>query len=82
MQIQRYLELSPESKYLNKEAEKMGIRRQFTHKAFDTFIESDRSLIYRMYYVYCNIMPHKLWFWSPSGKEMEATITISPGVQL
>jgi len=80
--VQHYRKLSQESKRLTEEAEKMSVRRQSMCRGFDTYTETDWSIIYRMYCVWTNTSVHKMWFWSPTGKVHGVLITMDPGVSL
>jgi len=57
--------LSPESVRLEKEAEKMGVQRwkMRNNSTLSTFLETDWSLIRRMYAKHANIQMHTLEVW-------------------
>ncbi len=76
------MELSLESRRLSDEANKIGVHRQYMNKGTDTYTETDWSLIYRMYCVYFNTMPHRMWFWSPTGEIHGVLVTMTQGTML
>lgn len=56
--------MTEESKRLEEEANKMGINRQTAQSPSDDFVETDTSLIHRMYCRWAGIKPSTLEFWS------------------
>jgi hypothetical protein len=59
--------LDPESKRLEQEAKKMEINRQTANGNGHQFVETDESLIYRIYCKWFKVKPMHIDFWDMSG---------------
>ena len=60
--IKHYRDLGPESILLDNEAQKMGVHRKDVQRGHNVYTETDWSLIYRMYCVWANKTPTRMWF--------------------